>query len=337
MIELLWIAKDQTFDITDYVQQITWKGAKNTAPRSIDVTMVNSDKGLHQKLGIKEGQILLFKWKGVELFRGIIFSQTRSKSASQSVKAYDQMIYMVKNKKSYVFTNQKASEIIKRLCNDFQIPMGNIKDTGYKIPSLVVDGETLYDIAYKAIYATFKHTGKRFHLRTEQGKVNLIEKKDTVRQWIIEDGVNLLDYNYETSIEDSASSVVMVAGEEKKAITISKTDNDLTKSFGVIQHYEKITDKLNKAQLQERVNQVLADKGKIQRKFSLDALGIYSVITGTAIHVIAKDLGIAKGYYVEDDSHTFKGNSHTMSLTLSETDELEPVEIQTAEKKEAKK
>jgi hypothetical protein len=329
MIELFWITQGQTVNISGYVQSINWKGAKNTAPRTIDVSIVNTDRGLHEKLDIQEGQILLFKWKGEELFQGVVFSQSKSKSVSQSIKAYDQMIYTVKNKNSYVFTNKTASEIIQRLCGDFQIPMGEIKDTDYRIPSLVVDGETLYDIAYKAIYVTFKQTGNRFYFGSDQGKVYLTEKKDTVRRWVIEDGVNLLDFSYESSIEDSATSVVMVAGEEKQAITISKTDNELTKSFGVIQHFEKVTDKLNRAQLQERVDKAMADRGKIQKKFSIDAFGIPAVITGTAIHVVSKDLGIAKGYYVEDDSHTFKGNSRTMSITLSETDDLQEVKVET--------
>ena len=329
MIELLWITQNQVLNITDYVQSIAWKGAKNTAPRSIDINLVNTDRGLHQKIPVQEGQVLLFKWNGQELFRGIVFVQGKSKSANQTIKAYDQMIYFVKNKSSYVFTNKTVTEILQRLCGDFEIPMGEIKDTGYRIPSLVVDGETLYDIAYKAIYTTFKQTGKRFYLGSNEGKVYLIEKKDAVRRWVIEDGVNLIDFNYESSIEDSATSIVMIAGEEAQAITISKKDNDLTKSFGVIQFYEKVTDKLNRAQLQERVDKAMADKGKIQKKFSIDALGIPSVITGTAIHVIAKDLDIGKGYYIEDDNHTFKGNSHTMSVTLSETDDLQEVKIET--------
>lgn len=329
MIELYWISKEKTLDISNYVSTVTWKGAKGTAPRDLEVSIVNTDKGLHEKLPIQEGQLLVFKWDGRELFRGVIFSQSRTKSAGQTIKAHDQMIYMVKNKKSYVFINQKASDIVKRLCGDFEVPAGDIKDTGYVIPSLVVDGETLYDIAYKAIYMTFKQTGRRYFLCTFDGRIYLTEKKDNIRYWVIEDGVNLIDFSYESSIEDAASSVVMVCGEEKEAVTISKKDNDLTKSFGTIQHYEKVTDKLNAAQLQERVNKTLAEKGKIQKKISLDAVGIASVITGTSVHVVCRDLGIAKGYYVEEDSHSFKGNMHTMSVTLSETDELPEVKIET--------
>ncbi len=105
MIELLWITQSKTINISNYVQSINWKGAKNTAPRTIDVSIINTDRGLHEKLDIHEGQMLLFKWNSEELFQGFIFSQSKSKSASQSIKAYDQMIYTVKNKNSYVFTN----------------------------------------------------------------------------------------------------------------------------------------------------------------------------------------------------------------------------------------
>lgn len=239
------------------------------------------------------------------------------------------MIYMVKNVNAYVFTNQKASDIVKRVCGDFQIPMGDIKDTGYRIPSLIVDGESLYDIAYKGIYATFKQTGKRFCIGSSEGKIYLREKMDQRSYIVIEDGVNLIDFNWDTSIEDSATSVVMVAGEEKKAITISAKNSTLAKEIGIIQHYEKVTDKVNAAQLRERVHKTLAEKGKVMRKASLNCIGDETVIAGTAMHLIITDMEVFKGYYVDEDTHQFTGNSHTMSLILSETDDLPVVEIKT--------
>ena len=329
MYKLLWITKETQQDITDYVQSITWQGAKGTAPRSLDVTLVNTGRGLHEWLPIQEGHTLLFMDETAEYFRGTVFTQSKNKSFHQSIKAYDQMIYLVKNKNSYVFTNQTATQIIQRLCGDYQIPTGKIKDTEYRIPALVVDGETLYDIAYKAIYATFKQTGQRFYLGSSGGNIYLAEKLDQVNYIVIEDEVNLLDFTLDTSIEDSATSVLMVAGEEKSAITIKAKNDSLAADIGTIQYYEKVTDKLNSAQLQERVNKAMADKGKIMSKLSIGCIGDSSVITGTAIHLIIRDMNLWQGYSVDSDSHVFKGNSHTMTVNLSETDELPEVEIKT--------
>jgi hypothetical protein len=327
--KLVWITKEAQHDITDYVQSITWRGAKGTAPRSLEVTLINTGRGLHEWLSIKEGHTLLFMDDTTEYFRGTVFTQSKNQSFNQSIKAYDQLIYLVKNKNSYVFTNQTATQIIQRLCGDYQIPMGEIKDTGYRIPALVVDGETLYDIAYKAIYATFKQTGRRFYLGSSGGSIYLAEKLDQVNYIVIEDEVNLLDFTLDTSIEDSATSVVMVAGEEKSAITIRAKNDSLAADIGTIQYYEKVTDKLNSAQLQERVNKAMADKGKVISRLSISCIGDTSVMTGTAIHLVIRDMGIWQGYYVDSDSHVFKGNSHTMSIELSETDELPEVEIKT--------
>jgi hypothetical protein len=329
LYKLLWITKDTQHDITDYVQSITWKGAKGTAPRSLDVTLINTGRGLHEWLSIQEGHTLLFMDEPAEYFRGTVFTQSKNKSFNQSIKAYDQMIYLVKNKNSYVFTNQTATQIIQRLCGDYQIPMGEIKDTEYRIPALVVDGETLYDIAYKAIYATFKQSGRRFYLGSSGGNIYLAEKLDQVNYIVIEDEVNLLDFILDTSIEDSAASVVMIAGEEKSAITIKAKNDSLAADIGTIQYYEKVTDKLNSAQLQERVNKAMADKGKVMNKLSISCIGDTSVLTGTAIHLIIRDMNIWQGYYVDSDTHVFKGNSQTMSIDLSETDELPEVEIKT--------
>lgn len=46
-------------------------------------------------------------------------------------------------------------------------------------------------------------------------------------------------------------------------------------------------------------------------------LGITDVISGVGVFIKVEHLGINKTFYVDSDTHTFKGNLHTMSLSLN--------------------
>jgi hypothetical protein len=329
-IQVLVIRQDgTTYEIP--VEKITWSGAKTKAPRQVNIDMLTTNRGVHQFFEPHEGNKVLFYWKGQELFRGTEFKHNRSKDGKLNFTVYDLLIYFVKNSDTYVFAAKRASDILKRICSDFQIEVGEIADTGYIIPSRVYDGKYLFDIISDALYLTYQQTGVRYYLFAEQGKVNLIKRSESPRTWIIEDGVNLIDYSYESSIEDTITRVKLEAGEEKKTFIATAKNDDFIKQFGVLQYYEKITDKINRGQLQERANQILENKGVVKKSFSIDALGIPEVISGKAIHVICQDLGVKKGYYIDEDTHSFEGNNHTMNLKLTETDDFPEIDAGEAE------
>ena len=54
---------------------------------------------------------------------------------------------------------------------------------------------------------------------------------------------------------------------------------------------------------------------------SVEALGIPDVISGVGVYVKIDELGLEQTFYVDEDTHTFSGNVHTMSLTLNAVNE----------------
>ena len=77
-----------------------------------------------------EGDPVAFYYDGKCIFKGYVFTKKRNKSLPViTVTCYDQLRYL-KNKFSYVFTEKTAAQIIKSLCNDFNLEIGNIEDTG---------------------------------------------------------------------------------------------------------------------------------------------------------------------------------------------------------------
>ena len=101
------------------VVSVTWSGSKDEAARKIEVDYIYTLRGLHGRVKAKEGDGVIFKWKGKELFRGSIFDTSRGKSGPSNFVAYDLLIYSVKNRDSYIFSNKSADAIFKRTCGDF--------------------------------------------------------------------------------------------------------------------------------------------------------------------------------------------------------------------------
>lgn len=322
MMDLYVVRSDGTYELP--VQDVQWSGQKLKAPRTLVATVLSTTRGMHRKQPVDVGDQLLFKWKGEELFRGTVFTKERTKNGSLSLTAYDDLVYLTKSEDKYVFTGKTLGEIVRRICGDFGIPIGKIADTPHKL-TRILQG-TLFDMILTAISLTYKHTRVKYYLYSDKGKLNLTKRVDLARKWVIEDGVNLVDYSFSQSIEDTYTQVKLTSTKANKT-AIAKVDNPTTKRrFGTIQYYEEVSDELNKAQLMQRATAMMLEKGKVGESFSIDALGIASVISGSAVYVIAKELGVSRAFYVDEDSHSFKGNEHTMSLTLTKTDDLPDID-----------
>lgn len=332
MMELFVVRSGGTYQLP--VQDVEWSGAKLQAPRTLAATILSTTRGMHRKQPVDVGDQLLFRWKGEELFRGTVFTKDRSRNGSLSLTAYDDLVYLTKSEDKYVFTGKTLGEIVRRICADFSIPIGKIADTPHKL-TRIMQG-TLFDIILTAISLTYKHTRVKYYLYSDKGKLHLTKRVDLARKWVIEDGVNLVDYSFAQSIEDTYTQVKLTSttttkgknGKETKATHIAKVDNPATKKrYGTLQYYEEVSDELNKAQLMQRATAMMMEKGKVGETFSVDALGIAPVISGSAVYVISKELGVSRAFYVDEDSHSFAGNDHQMSLTLTKTDDLPDVDV----------
>lgn len=327
-------------DIFDLpVTGINWSGAKLTAPRTLRVDVVSTSRGLHHKTPVDLGDQLIMKIDGVEYFRGMIISKTRSGDSNITLIADDDLQYLTKNRKTISFKNQSIDQVVKKLCGDFGIPVGAIATSEVKISRKFVD-QSLFDIILTYINLTYKKNGVKYYMYDVAGKLTLVKRTEVVSQWVIEKGVNLLDYNLDETVSEIATQVLLTgkvttkvkvpasktkpASEKSTTKTIqAKTESPgMRQRFGLFQYYEEVSDETNTAKLLAQATQMLKDKSVITQTFDLEALGIPEVIAGSAVYVIIPELGVKQGFYVDTDTHSFDGFKHTMSLTLTKTDDL---------------
>lgn len=317
-ISLILYRDSKTFDISELVESIKWKGRKGSAARSVSISLLDC-KGAQSGIDVTKGHQLIFSYKGKELFRGMIMSQQQSESFKMPITAYDNGIYLSNNKDTFVYENKTVHDIFIDVCKRFGVKYSDVAKTSYKIPELTKSKTTAWDAILDAISQDFKATGTKYYVNSSKGVLSLIKRRENILQWVLETGGNIMSYTYKKSIEDIKTRLKILSDEDK--VYAVKKNTDLEKKIGIFQDIEKKDDDLSEAKLQEHIKETLKEISTPEISLSVEALGIPDVISGVGVYVIIDELGIKRTFYVDEDTHTFKGGSHTMNLTLNSVNE----------------
>lgn len=316
-IGLIIFKGEHGYDISQLVETIKWKGRKGTASRSLSVTLIDDDGYKHARSGIdvEEGHQCMFTYNGEELFRGIIMSQSQTNKKRMQFTAYDNGIYLSNNKDTFCYENKTASDVFRDCCNRFGLPMGEVASCGYKIPELTKSKTTAWDAIADALSLDFDATGIRHFVSSSKGKLSLLTRRENILQWVIEVGQNLSTYTYSRSIEKIKTRVKMVS---KEGTTVAeKSKAELEKKIGVFQEVDQPDESLTTAQVNDLIASILDEKSTPERTLSVEAVGIPEVISGVGVFIIIPELELSRTFYVDEDTHTFKDNAHTMQLKLN--------------------
>lgn len=316
-IRLILIKDGGGYDLTQLVESVRWKGRKGTASRSLDVTLIDDDGYKHARSGIdvEQGQQCIFYYNGVELFQGIIMSQTQTQKKRLQFTAYDLGIYLSNNKDTFCYQNTTASDVFRDCCTRFGIPIGTVANCTYKIPELTKSQTTAWDAIADALSLDFDATGIRHFVSCSNGKANLLTRRKNILQWVIERAENMSSYSYSKSIEQIKTRVKMVSKEN--TTVAEKSRPELESKYGIFQEIDKPDEGLTAAQVNDLIDSILEEKSTPQRSLNIEAIGIPEVISGIGVFIIIPELSLSRTFYVDEDTHTFKGNKYTMNLKLN--------------------
>ena len=321
-MSLIILKGEQGYDVTQLVEQVKWKGRKGSSSRTLAVTLIDDDGYKHARSGIdvEQGRQCIFSYDGVELFRGIIMSQTQSNQKKLQFTAYDNGIYLANNKDTFCYENKTASDVFRDCCTRFGLPMGEVASCSYKIPELTKSKTTAFDAIADALSLDFDATGIRHYVASSKGKLSLLTRRENILQWVIEVGQNITSYSYSRSIEDIKTRVKMVS---KEGTTVAEKSNaELEKKIGIFQEIDQPDESLTTAQVNDLIESIMEEKGTPERTLTVEAMGIAEVISGIGVYIIIPELEISRTFYVDEDTHTFEDNKHTMSLKLNYANDL---------------
>ena len=105
---------------------ITLDWTRKGSPGKLKFSVVKDDV-----ISFQEGAAVKLTVDGTAMFYGFVFTKERSGKNPNliNVTCYDQLRYF-KNKNTYVYSNKKASEVIKMIAEDFGLRVGKLEDTG---------------------------------------------------------------------------------------------------------------------------------------------------------------------------------------------------------------
>ncbi|WP_238915101.1 hypothetical protein [Clostridium sp. YIM B02555] len=306
------------FDISELVEEVAWKTKRKGSPSSLDIKLLEDSQ-----VKISNGNIISFKVNGTNVFYGYVFKNSGDDSPEIKITAYDQIKYLMYNDVC-VGVNKKASEIITGIFEKLQLKIGTIEDTGYVIPTFVEDDKKYLDIIYSALDKTIVSNTKMFVLYDDYGYLNLRDINNMRQEVVIADDSNLGNYDWESSIEESYNCIKFVRDNEEtkgRDVYIGQDSQNIA-NWGKLQLFKKVDSKLNKAQIEEMVMGNLKLKNKETKKLKLkDVLGTETNLDlklrgGAGVYVIIKKRNIAQYYLIEEATHKFSKNEHTMDFDL---------------------
>ncbi len=326
-MSLIILEGSKEYEASELVETLTWKGRFGSAARSIAATLVDDSGYQHARTGInvEEGHQCYFAWDGTELFRGIIMRQEQTDKKKMKITAYDNAIYLSNNKDSWQYTNKRAHEVFKDVCNRFGLPMGDVASCSYCIPEITESKKTGFDTIADALSEDYDATGIRHYVLSQNGKLSLLTRRQNILQWVIETGQNITGYTYTRSIEDVKTRIKMISKEG--TVLAERSNSSLESKIGVMQDIQTPDEDMTTAQINDLIASVLKSSSMPSRSLSVNAIGIPDVISGIGVYIIIPELGLEKTFYVDDDTHTFEGNEHTMDLTLTAAEDLDAEEI----------
>ena len=318
-IKLLLCRSGSTYDISDLVESVTWKGRKGAAARSLDATLIDTEK-IKSGIDVTRGDSLSFYSEGKELFRGLAMSQQQSEGCKMTVTAYDNAIYIANNKDTFTYNDKTLYDIFIDVCRRFGVRYSGVANTSYKISELVKQRTTAWDVIQDAISQDYRATGAKYYVHSSKGVLSLARRKENILQYVLETEGNIFSYSFKKSIE-KINTRIKVLTKDDTVYAVEK-DSALEKKIGIFQNVEKKDDDLSEAKLKDQIKQNLKEASTPEQSLNVNTVGIDDVISGVGVWVNIGKLGVNRTYWVDEDSHTFKGDSHTMSLKLNKNNEV---------------
>ena len=291
---------------------VTWETQRKGQPGKFSFNVLPDGK-----LKIEEGNAVRLDVNGKPAFFGFIFERSWSSDGEVKVTAYDQLRYL-KNKDSYNYENKTAGEVIQMIAGDFNLQIGALEDTGYKIPARNEPDTALFDIILNAMDLTMITTGKMYVLYDDVGKLNLRNAEDMKLNLMI-DNSTAQDYDFAVSIDkDTYNQIKLYRDNEdtkKREVFMTKHTENINK-WGVLQMNESLDKGMDGQKIAETY---LGLYNRPAKSLSIKgAFGDIKVRAGCLIPVFldVKDMQIKNYLLVESVTHKIDAGIHTMDLTL---------------------
>lgn len=308
------------YDVTNTVEEVSITTERKSAAGRLTFTWLK----VGEEVSYHEGDIVRFEDDGQVIFYGWVFNKKKDRWNKFTVTCYDRLRYL-KASASYAFYGMTASEILREITEDFQLDLGDVADTGYKIPSLIKNNQSCLDIIQNALDLTLLNTGKVFVLYDNGTGLSLKASEDWISNYVIGDKSFLGDYDYTTDIDSSTFNSIKLTQPNQQtgrteAVVVQDSYN--IGRWGLLQQYTQVNGNYNTAQLTAMAQQMLENSNRRKRTFSAEALGVTGLRAGMLLRMDITGLGdidrLNQYVLLEQVTHHYSNDKHTMQFETLE-------------------
>lgn len=311
-----WTKKSngKTYDITYCVGTVTWSGSVEQAAREASITVLNAPNDLNitaLKLNLAVGDVITLYEENTNIFYGEIqTSEKRSEIGTITYKARDLMDHLLRINHKQTFKGKTAETITKTICKKYGITTGTVTATKKAIKKIIIEDSSIYDIIMIAYTKAAKSTGKKYMAYMKGKKLCVKVKGTVVSGYTLDEYKNITAANYEETIENMVDKVKIYNDKGKQVGEVK--DATKIKRYGT---YQSLYTKEKGVNAKTAARNMLTG---VEKKVNVEAIsGNVKCVAGDGIKVYDTATGLNGLFWISNDTHTWEGGSHKMSLELS--------------------
>lgn len=300
-----------TVNFTNMTVSVTWSGSVDEVARKADITYINApyDPIVRDLPKPVLGDYFSLIENGTEIFFGRVYGiEKTSENGTVTANCIDDSNFLLKTHGKYSFEKKTAGAIAAQVLSDFEFPVGSLAG-GAEIKSMIVNGESVYDIIKNAYDQSSKLDGNKYTIRME-GRALVVEPKGSaVATLELAEDSNIIKSSYQESTDSIVNRVVIYDKDGNRKGTVE--DGGSIGQYGVFQQIYEEEEGLNPETAAENM------LSEPDQSMNISALGNISCVSGCAINLRDSATGIYGTYWVKNDSHKFEHGNHTMDLEIS--------------------
>lgn len=258
---------------------------------------------------------------GVVVLSGIITDFEQSDPNVFRYSGYDCGFYINQNEIIEQLKQIKISDAIKKLCENYSIPVGDIPEMSATVTEIFKD-KKLSDILSQLIeYAKSKGCIKDVYFTCARGKFEVLPY-ETIADLTGENGVfsvasmkTIYSPSVKVSMQELRNRVVIADNSETSQKRVIVQDADAISKYGLLQEVETIdTSKAN------NLNKIASDKltelNKLSKSISMSMLGDYRMHKGVIMPIDCEEIGVKGNFLITSSKHEIDGNVERVSVNL---------------------
>ena len=302
-----------TWDLATVSEKVEFKTTRKGSAWSVKITLYNSTK-----LAFEYGSPLAFKLDDKEVFFGYLTKIKYEKDTKTTLTFHDQIKYLLRNI-NFVAKDKNVNQIVSAIAGDFDLKIGELKAPAVTLSPQLKEDKKALDIIQEAMDETLVQSGELLVLYDKFGELTLTTPKNLPIQYIIGNESFMSSFEFEGSIEDSANIVRLIQEnkETKKREVYIYQDSYNIGAWGKLQYMKKVDEKATEGQIKQWGEMLLKMKNRPKETFSLKAdIGSIDFLAGHAVYVDVKDIEKKGWYVIEEATHSFSAEKHTMEIKL---------------------